>query len=66
LPWLQVATSFKAFGVVFTPKHRGTVAASWDHFIGGIERVLHIWQAKFLPTLMQKVQALEVYALSKA
>jgi hypothetical protein len=66
LPWLQVATSFKAFGVVFTPTHRGTVAASWDCFIWGIERVLHIWQARFLPTLMQKAQALEVYALSKA
>ncbi len=34
--------------------------------IGGIEKVLNVWQARGLPTLCQKAQALEVYALSKA
>jgi hypothetical protein len=34
--------------------------------IGGIKKVLNVWQASGLPTLCQKAQALEVYALSKA
>jgi hypothetical protein len=66
LPWLTASSSVKAFGVVFTPTHKGTVAASWDRVIGGIEKVLHIWQALSLPMLRQKAQALEIYALSKA
>jgi hypothetical protein len=41
------------------------MAASWDQVINGIEQVLNIWQARSLPTLRQKAQALEVYALSK-
>jgi hypothetical protein len=66
LPWLRAVPSVKAFGVVFTPTHKGTVSASWDRVIAGIEKVLSMWQARGLPTLRQKAQALEVYALSKA
>jgi hypothetical protein len=66
LPWLRAAPSVKAFGVVFTPTHQETVAASWERVIAGIEKVLNMWQARRLPTLRQKAQALEVYGLSKA
>jgi hypothetical protein len=66
LPWLRAAPSVKAFGVVFTPTHQETVVASWERVIAGIEKVLNMWQARRLPTLRQKAQALEVYGLSKA
>jgi hypothetical protein len=63
---LRAASSVKAFGAEFTFTHKGTVAASWDGFIGSIERILHVWQARNLPFLRQNAQALEVYAMSKA
>ena len=66
LPWLQVAPSVKTYGVVVTPVHAATVRATWDRVISGIERTLHQWQARRLPTLRQRAQALETFALSKA
>ncbi len=56
----------KASGVVFTPTHKGTVTAAWNRVIAGIEKVLSMWNARGLPTLMQKAQTLDVCALSKA
>jgi hypothetical protein len=56
----------KAFWVVFTPAHKGTVVASWNRIIAGIEKMLIVWQACGLPTIRQKAQALKVNALSNA
>jgi hypothetical protein len=66
LPWLLAVPQAKVYGVTFAATYRDTVAASWDRVIGGVERTLALWMARRLPTLCQRAQALEVYALSRA
>ncbi len=66
LPWIQVVQVAKVYGVSFTADSGGTVQASWDRVLTGIEGVLRQWTARHLPTLLQRSQVLEVFALSKA
>ncbi len=66
LPWIQVVKVAKVYGVSFTANTRGTVQASWDRVIAGIENVLRQWTARHLPTLLQRSPVLETFALSKA
>jgi len=64
LPWIHSSLEVKVYGVIMTASHDLTVRLSWDRVISGLESVLQLWTARFLPTLLVRRQALEVYAFS--
>ena len=65
LTWINIASEVKIYGVIVTAAYNRTVSLSWGRVIDGLEAVLHMWTARFLPTLASRTQALEVFAFSK-
>jgi hypothetical protein len=53
-------------GFTITPLFAASVEATWDRVLSGIEATLCFWRGRRLETLLQRVQILETYALSKA
>ncbi len=66
LDWLHNADSVKVLGFTITPLFAASVEATWDRVLLGIEATLCFWRGRRLETLLQRVQILETYALSKA
>jgi exonuclease III len=66
LPWLQPVESAKVLGFTICPTFTASVEATWNRILTGIESTLRCWAARHLPTLLQRVQILEVYIFSKA
>ena len=66
LAWLQAAVSIKVLGFDVCPSFRDSVLATWDRVLTGIERTLRAWGGRHLPVLLQRVQVLEMFVLSKA
>ncbi len=65
LDWLHSVNSVKVLGFVITPTFLATVEATWDLVLTGVEATLRMWGGRRLDTLAQRVQVLEMFALSK-
>jgi hypothetical protein len=66
LDWLQTAPSIKVLGFDIHPIFSDSVEATWDRVLAGINSTVRSWAGRRLPTLLQRVQVLEVYISSKA
>jgi hypothetical protein len=65
LGWLQSA-SIKFLGFDIHPTFSAPVEATWDRVLAGITSTVRSWAGRRLPTLLQRVQVVEVYVSSKA
>ena len=66
LDWLQSAPSIKVLGFDIHPTFTASVEATWDRVLAGIRTTVRSWAGRRLPTLLQRVQVLEVFISSKA
>ena len=66
LAWIHAAGSIRVLGFEVYPAFRDSVLATWDRVLSGMERTLRSWGSRHLPGLLQRVQVLEMYVLSKA
>ena len=66
LDWLQSASSIKVLGFEIHPTFTASVEATWDRVLAGIRTTVRSWAGRRLPTLLQRVQVLEVFVSSKA
>ena len=65
LPWLKTEPSLRIFGVNFHPKFVDTLNHSWQECFQGFNKCIQSWSSRNLPTLLQRVRVLNVFALSK-
>jgi hypothetical protein len=66
LDWLHLAATVKVLGFHISPTFTGSVEATWNKVLAGIEATLCMWGGRRLDTLAQKVQVLEMYVMSKS
>ena len=66
LDWLQSAPSIKVLGFDIHPTFTASVEATWDRVLAGIRSTVGSWASRRLPTLLQRVQVLEVFVASRA
>ncbi len=66
LDWLHLAATVKVLGFHISPNFTGSVEATWDKVLAGIEATLCMWGGWRLDTLAQRVQVLEMYVMSKS
>jgi len=64
LPWLKTEPFLRIFGVNFHPKFADTLNHSWQACFQGF-KCIQSWSSRNLPTLLQRVRVLNVFALSK-
>ena len=65
LSWVRTVPSLRIFGLQFYPTVQDTIKASWDTCKTGINNCLQSWSSRTLPTLSQRVQIINTFALSK-
>ena len=65
LLWLRTEPSLKVFGIQFTPTTKGTIHQSWEKCIQGVRNCIMAWSNRMLPTLNQRIQVVQTFALSK-
>jgi len=66
LPWLHHAPVVKVLGFSFSASVAASLDATWERVTAGITKTLNMWSGRHLPTLLQRVQVLETFVLSKA
>jgi hypothetical protein len=66
LQWLVAATSIKVLDFTICLGFNDSVLATWDRILDGMEQTVRSLAARHLPVLRQRVQVLEVFALSSA
>jgi hypothetical protein len=62
--WSQIM--LRSFGFIISPIFSLTIQLSWDYVLSGMERIFGSWRTRRLETLPQRVQAPEVFILTKA
>jgi hypothetical protein len=65
LDWLKAAPSIKVLGFDIHPTFSASVEATWDRVLAGFRSTVRSWAGHHLPTLLQRIQVLEVYVSSK-
>lgn len=65
LQWLKTEPSLKVFGIQFTPTTKGTIHESWVKCVQGVRNCIMAWSSRMLPTLNQRIQVIQTFALSK-
>lgn len=65
LTWIKTEPSLRIFGIQFHPTITETIQVSWETCRMGFSKCLRSWAARSLPTLMQRVQVIQSFALSK-
>ena len=65
LPWLQPKSELKVFGFQLTPIYKITLERCWSECFIKFNNTLMSWSSRQLETLVQRVEALRVFATSK-
>ena len=65
LPWLQPKSELKVFGFQLTPVYKKTLDRCWSECLTKFNNTLMSWSSRQLETLVQRVEALRVFATSK-
>ena len=65
LSWMKVVPMIKVFGFQITPVYRLTLEKSWEACFTGFHGVVMSWSSRQLNTMVQRVEVLRLFALSK-
>jgi hypothetical protein len=63
--WLRTVKEMKVLGFMICPQYADTLQQTWNQVFRGFQRTLFSWGSRALSTLQQRVNVLQVYALSK-